>query len=171
MVWGRPAESRPISIVSQWERSIKRSRPSGTSGEVSPEGPVERQVRAAAQPAQNAYAEGFNGRLRAEYPNANWFTSPGDGERSNLATGLQRATSATKKAVVAHRSPRRAGHDCLDTRGLPEVIQRQAQAGFQVDLRFPAEQSSGFGDVRATLFGIVLRQGFVFDLAARAGYC
>src|SRR6266852_396262 len=48
-----------------------------------------------------------------------------------------------------------------------EIIQGQAQAGFEVGFRFPAEQSSGFGDVGATLLGIILGQGFVADLALR----
>jgi putative transposase len=33
------------------------------------------------KPAQNAFAESFNGRLRDECLNANWFTSLSDGRR------------------------------------------------------------------------------------------
>jgi len=33
------------------------------------------------KPVQNAYAESFNGRLREECLNANWFTSSSDARR------------------------------------------------------------------------------------------
>lgn len=46
-----------------------------------------------------------------------------------------------------------------------EIIQRQAQAFFQLDLRLPAQQRAGFGDVGLALFGVVLGEGFVGDFA------
>src|SRR5579872_703918 len=50
-----------------------------------------------------------------------------------------------------------------------EVLQRHLQSGFEVDLWFPAEQSFSFGDVRSALLGIVLRQGFVANIALGSG--
>jgi len=47
------------------------------------------------KPAQNAFAESFNGRLRDECLNANWFTSLSDARRKieHLAARLQPTTS------------------------------------------------------------------------------
>jgi len=39
------------------------------------------------KPVQNAYAESFNGRLREEFLNANWFTSLSDAQRKSKAGG------------------------------------------------------------------------------------
>jgi hypothetical protein len=49
--------------------------------------------------------------------------------------------------------------------GFLEIVQRKLQAFLQLDLRFPAEELAGFGDVGLALPGIVLRQGFVGDFA------
>jgi len=54
--------------------------------------------------------------------------------------------------------------------GFLEIIQRHFQARFELDLRFPAQQLTSFGDIGPSLSGIVLRQRFVADLAFRASH-
>src|SRR5207247_11471429 len=50
-----------------------------------------------------------------------------------------------------------------------EVLERQPQACFKIDLRLPSQKSSSLGDVRPPLLRIVLRQRFVPDFAFRSG--
>ena len=52
--------------------------------------------------------------------------------------------------------------------GFLEVVERQAEAGFQIDLRFPSQQLSRFGDVGTALLGIILRQRFIANSALRS---
>ena len=65
------------------------------------------------KPVQNAYIESFNGRLRDECLNANWFTSLSDARRKieNLAAGLQRTTSTQFVELLATR------RICTDSNG------------------------------------------------------
>src|SRR5439155_26061880 len=50
-----------------------------------------------------------------------------------------------------------------------EVLERQPQACFEIDLRLPTQKSSSLGDIRPPLLRIVLRQRFVPDFALRSG--
>src|SRR5216683_2302498 len=49
-----------------------------------------------------------------------------------------------------------------------EIIQRHSEAGFELNCWFPAEKLPSFRDVGTALFGIVLREWFVTDLAFRS---
>ena len=57
------------------------------------------------KPVQNAYVESFNGRLRDECLNANWFTSLSDArtKNRNLAARLQPASPAQFAGLLAAR--------------------------------------------------------------------
>src|SRR5689334_16263911 len=46
-----------------------------------------------------------------------------------------------------------------------EIVERQTQAVWQIDLRLPSKQLTSFRDVRTPLLGIVLRQREMFDSA------
>jgi len=84
------------------------------------------------KPVQNAYVESFNGRLRDECLNANWFTSLSDARQDrNLAAGLQPATSAQFAGLLTARrvctdTSGDAGMRKASTRLLEQGIQAQA---------------------------------------------
>src|SRR6202140_4268056 len=51
-----------------------------------------------------------------------------------------------------------------------EIVQRLAQAGFEIDFWLPLQQPPGLANVGAALFGIFLRQWFVANRALRSSY-
>src|SRR5579864_746039 len=57
------------------------------------------------------------------------------------------------------------GGDCV-----PEIFERHAQAGVEIDLWLPAQQSSRFGNVGTALLGIVLGKFVVTNLAFGFSY-
>src|SRR5438477_9901914 len=63
------------------------------------------------------------------------------------------------------------GRLCFRGHRLPEIIQRELQAGLQIDFRLPIEQLLRFADVRPALLGVVLGQRLIADAALAAGYC
>src|SRR5579872_4020362 len=88
-----------------------------------------------------------------------------DGPRIRNVRRYETRGAASEQTRVNHLSSYRL----LFKRRFLEVLQRHLQSGFEVDLWFPAEQSFSFGDVRSALFGIVLRQSFVADIALGSG--
>src|SRR6185437_3026269 len=50
--------------------------------------------------------------------------------------------------------------------GLAEIIQGHAQALIKLYFRLPAEDGASLGDVGTALFGVILRESFVANLAA-----
>src|SRR6185437_12807808 len=50
--------------------------------------------------------------------------------------------------------------------GLAEIIQGHAQALIKLYFRLPAEEGASLGDVGTALFGVILRESFVANLAA-----
>src|SRR6202158_5124287 len=51
-----------------------------------------------------------------------------------------------------------------------EIVERLAQAGFEIDFWLPSQQLPGLADVGAALFGIILRQWFIANRALRSRY-
>src|SRR5579863_8289674 len=96
----------------------------------------------------------------------------GRGGCREKAKALPQRTQRTQRTPRPPRPPRGAGksESAEGGRGLAEIVERHAQAGFKVNLGLPSQQGFGPGDIGTALLGIILRQWFVTDGAFGSGH-